>query len=653
MNDLQAAAQLLNENAPVDGPFGKERIVYVNPLEEDILKALGGSGEIVIPESDTPSYSQFQAPVQSRVLPEGYSGITSFRVPIPNTAPQKSRNWFETIMDDWLGIDDTKFLGIKKDTFVGKGLKKVGDDILGIDGNKTFGIKNSTIGDVGKFLAPFFGAPGWLAWAGMNAVEINEALEDAGKFQDGLVDFGNEFKETYDPRNYIGLRYSNFSDYLDNPQGGLNEAGSAGGEKKLTKEERAEKRGGTQRMENIQKRLNAVPSYSMTIDEADAASKKAIATGLQGSGKVKVFDPTDLNTADKIFAEPGDENYEEGISIGGEYLTPTPNYLKDAGDAITSEINEAGKFAKDYIGDADQRMFDFQPIIDSLKGMNLDAIAEAGRLFDRGEDGLEAEYRKYNTDQDLLAEQLKALNTLTGADNQRNLDAFVNSLRDSVDTQVDLTNLGFDAQRGGALAKNRQAMNLANSGLRNLNSLSSTGTGSSMANAMIGARLGQEMSDNIAGVEADRFNRLAEINPAMGELLASQARMKYGDQNLGAQSANIGIDKAMIDDDRQLTTDMFNSRMGNAGYIQSLGEQAAGLPGLQLEAALSPLNPLLQYVAPYSQLNTLPAPIEGVSPQPSDSGLEWYDYLSMAPEALNYVNQGLEAGDEFLDRITG
>ena len=88
MNDLQAAAQLLNENAPVDGPFGKERIVYVNPLEEDILKALGGSGEIVIPESDTPSYSQFQAPGQSRVLPEGYSGITSFRVPIPNTAPQ-------------------------------------------------------------------------------------------------------------------------------------------------------------------------------------------------------------------------------------------------------------------------------------------------------------------------------------------------------------------------------------------------------------------------------------------------------------------------------------------------------------------------------------------------------------------------------------
>ena len=63
-------------------------------------------------------------------------------------------------MDDWLGFDDTKWLGIKKDTFVGKGLKKVGDDILGIDGKKTLGIKNSTIGDVAKFIAPFFGPLG-------------------------------------------------------------------------------------------------------------------------------------------------------------------------------------------------------------------------------------------------------------------------------------------------------------------------------------------------------------------------------------------------------------------------------------------------------------------------------------------------------------
>ena len=48
------------------------------------------------------------------------------------------------------------------------------------------------------------------------------------------------------------------------------------------------------------------------------------------------------------------------------------------------------------------------------------------------------------------------------------------------------------------MAKNRQAMNLANAGLRNLNSLNTGGTGQSMSNAMIGARLGQEMADNIA-----------------------------------------------------------------------------------------------------------------------------------------------------------
>ena len=102
----------------------------------------------------------------------------------------------------------------------------------------------------------------------------------------------------------------------------------------------------------------------------------------------------------------------------------------------------------------------------------------------------------------------------------------------------------------------------------------------------------------------------------MGDLLASQARMKYGDQNLASQSTNIGVDQAMIDDDKALESEIINNRLNNAGMINYLGDQAASLPGLQLKAALDPLNPLMQYTAPYSDINTLPAPIQGTSPEP-------------------------------------
>ena len=414
MKELQRAAKLLNANAPVDGPFGKERIVYVNPFEERILKELGGSGEIIIPEEGTPSYSQYKGPTQSRVLPEGYEGVTSFRVPMPNATPKKSYNWLETVFDDWLGFDDTKWLGIKKDTFIGKGLKKIGDDILGIDGKKTLGIKNSTLGDVAKFVAPFFGLPGWAAWAGMNAIEINEALEDAGKFKNDLVKFGDDFKTNYDPRNYIGLRYSNFSDVLPTLKDGEQEGG---GEQKLTKEDRAKARGGSANMENIQNRINAVPSYSLTLNDADMATNKAIVTAQQGAGKAPIFNPADTNKVNSFFAEPGDENYIEDFSKGGTYNDPYPDYMKEAGDTIMGEIDEAGKFFKDYQGTADQRMYDFQPIVDKLKGMNLDLINTTGQIFDQGEGGLESKLRGFNSKQDNLANQLKELNTLTGQDN--------------------------------------------------------------------------------------------------------------------------------------------------------------------------------------------------------------------------------------------
>lgn len=710
MKKLQEAAKLLNANAPVDGPLGKERIVYVNPLEEKILKALGGSGEIIIPEEGTPSYSQINTPKQTRILPEGYKGITSHRVEAPPQA-SKNRNWWEEFKDDVLGFDDTKWLGIKKHTFVGKGLKKIGDDILGIDGTKTLGIKDSTIGDVAKFVAPFFGPLGWAAWAGMNAYEINEALENANKYQNSLADFGANFTNNYDPRNFIGLRYGGLDglvDYL-----GQGSSKNSTGIPKTTPQERAEKRGDSA-MQAIKNRINSVPSYSLFNEsgarqwgEDGSATNTAIAVDMQSKGKAPMFDVNDASKTTSLFASPGDPDYQPGFSIGGQYNDPYPNYMRPAGDQVINTINEVGTFLPDYGGTADQRMYDYQPIMDRLKGMNLDAINTVGQIYDK-DGGIETVFKGFNQQQDDLSEQLKQLNTMTGYDNQRNLDSYINSLQgignaygneayafgqsanalrdygnaraNSVRGQVDMTNRAFDAERGRALAQNRQGLNLANQGLRNLNSLSATGTGASMANAMIGARLGQEMAGNIANVEADRYQRLAQINPALADELraeqyafaadkdiggaqgfvkqatqdamAAETRFNQGNQVNKAVASNIGIDKGMVDADAQLINDITNTRLQNVSMIPYIGQQAVQLPNLQIEAGLSPINPLMQYSAPFSQMGSMPSPVNTYQPQPATQpGMKWYDYAMMAPRVIGGVNNAIDEFGNFVKRF--
>lgn len=894
MKKLQEAAKLLNANAPVDGPLGKERIVYVNPLEEKILKALGGSGEIIIPEEDTPSYSQ------TRVLPEGYSGITSHRADtskIPKA--KKARNWWEEFKDDVLGFDDTKWLGIKKKTFVGKGVKKIGDDILGIDGTKTLGIKDSTIGDVAKFVAPFFGPIGWAAWAGMNAYEVNEALENADKYQDALAKHGSDFTNNYDPRNYIGLRYGGLDGLVDYLQGSGSGSVGSTGIPKTTPQERAEKRGNSA-MQAIKNRINSVPSYSLFNDsgnrqwgEDGTATNTAIAVDMQSKGKAPIFDVNDASRTRSFFASPGDPDYQPGFSMGGQYNDPYPNYMRPAGNQIISGINEAATYLPDYAGTVDQRMYDFQPILDRLKGMNLDAIGAIGQIYDQ--DGIAKTFQGYNQQQDNLSNQLKELNLNTGYDNQSNLNNYINAvggigdayrgvsgayndvsgayrnqgnmmsnaymnrgnmmqdayynqgrqlfdaygnrgftmnqlygdrgqtlnnlygqrssqlmggaqgitdayggvgdaftnvgniygqsadsvrnygdaLGSSVDEKVALTNRAFDAERGRALAQNRQGLNMANQSLRNLNSLNTSGTGSSMASAMINARLGQDMANNIAGVEADRYKRLAEINPAMADVLRSEqysraidkdiagaqqgvsaaqqgvsgaqsllqgadaasnaliqggdaltqsaiqggdlstnsliqgtdrltdsairgtqahtdagiksadqlgtagvnaanqgvnaqnalvkaatqdalgveTRFNQGNQVNKAVAANIGIDKGMVGSDSQLTSDIMNTMIQNLSMIPYLGQQAAQLPGIQVEAGLSPMNPIMQYSAPFTQMGSMPSPVTGYQPQPAQSGMEWYDYAMRAPQIIGGVNNAIDEFGNFIERF--
>ena len=162
MNKYQKAAKLLNEQAPVDGEFGQERIAYLNPLEEQILKSIGGSGATIIPgveeqgDPDVPSY-----------------GLVK---------------WFKKkVMDDVLGLDDNKFFGLKKKTFLGGAGLKVTDDILGIDSTKTFGVNDATWDDLASTavaMAVGGGLPGLaasLAWTAGDKIVENNSGDTSGR----------------------------------------------------------------------------------------------------------------------------------------------------------------------------------------------------------------------------------------------------------------------------------------------------------------------------------------------------------------------------------------------------------------------------------------------------------------------------------------
>jgi hypothetical protein len=412
MDKYQKAAKLLNSKAPVDGQFGKERIAYLNPLEEEILKSIGGSGAVIIPSAeeqadpDVPSY-----------------GLVK---------------WFKKkILDDILGIDDNKFLGMKNKTFLGGALNTVWDDWLGNDSSKSFGISDATWDDLGSVVAGLAGGwPAALAWTAGDKIVENNSGDTSGrqKQREDFAELKNAFEADRQAALSRGERTFFFQGkeyYSDN-----NDDGSAryGGESNVA---------GSTAAGNV-----AAKGY----DEEGLANLRAVAGALQGRGKAGIIDPSDTGRLSALLASPGDENYVEGFSIGGQDMDPFPSWLRGAGDRINSTIDDAGYYAGEYLGDADQRMYDFMPILDRMKGMNIDAISTLGSIFDRGEGGLESQYRGFQDDFNTLAEGQKLLNQITAESNQGLVDDVLGagdqysaSLADAKNLQTSLTDKSFDA----------------------------------------------------------------------------------------------------------------------------------------------------------------------------------------------------------------
>lgn len=368
MDKYQKAAKTLNEIAPQQPGLPKERIAFLNPIEEEVLKSIGGSGTVIVPEANEKS------------------GDTDTEV------PSYLWKWFKKeVLDDVLGIDDNKTFGIPHDTFIGKGLGKVRDDILGIDSTKTFGISDATWEDLLPFVASAVNPLAGFAYAAADAVAEN---------------------------NWEGSDRNNMKRAIRAQQEAAREA--------------AQKRTG-----------------NMTEDEL--ANSRALAMDLISRGKSGLIDPSDSARLQTLLASPGDEAYIEGESIGGMDIDPFPNRFRESGDFINRTLNNTGRFAEDYIGTEDQRMNDFAPILDRMKGMNLDAMRTLGSIYDRGPGGLESQYRGFQDDFNSLAEDQKRLNMMTADSNQGFVndviaggDRYADAIRGAKDLQTGLTNQAFD-----------------------------------------------------------------------------------------------------------------------------------------------------------------------------------------------------------------
>jgi hypothetical protein len=552
MDKYQKAAKTLNEIAPQQPGLPKERIAFLNPIEEEILKSIGGAGAVIVPEANGKKAGDADTEVPSYVW-----------------------KWFKKeVLDDALGFDDNKTLGIKHKTFIGKGLGKVRDDWMGWDSNKFLGVSDATWEDIGGTLA--YAAGGWPAMLAYTAADL------------------------VTENNWEGSDKNNAKRAFAAQQEAAREAAS--------------KRAG-----------------NMTDD--DLANSRALGMDLISRGKAGLIDPSDSAKLQTLLASPGDESYIEGESIGGQEIDPFPNRFRESGDFINRTINNTGRFAEDYIGTEDQRMYDYAPVLDRMKGMNLDAMETLGSIYDRGDTGLESQYRGFQDNFNALSDDQKRLNMMTAESNQGFVDdvigggdRYADAIRGSKDLQVGLTNQAFDelsaleniqrkennermgrfadtrmaeigrnaelegrfgdtrdALRGvlneeesrfydtlqtrldGAdrirdaeTAKARAAQDAASTGAnaqqRNLNSANvgqGTGTGFNMANAMIGARLGQERSDLMADVAIDDAKRRSSAEElysrAMEGNIKSTADLGMARQmeNVLDRNSDIGFSRKM------------------------------------------------------------------------------------------------------------
>lgn len=161
-----------------------------------------------------------------------------------------------------------------------------------------------------------------------------------------------------------------------------------------------------------------------------------------------------------------------------------------------------------------------------------------------------------------------------------------------------------------------------------------------------------------ARIGSERFSELAEINPAMANVYRDEAllgnantALGFGDPLLNAQAQNLGIDQGMIDADQGIYSGVMAQQLANTGMIPGLGLQEATLPGLYAEAGLAPQGAIARNVSPFTATGALPAGNSNFTstpytPAPIPEGGDFLDTLAKIPGAI-------EKGQDAFGKIKG
>lgn len=494
MDKYQKAAKLLNSIAPEQPGFGRERIAYLNPLEEEILKSIGGAGVPIVPEAGEGG---------KKAGSDEDSEVPSYFFKFIK----------KKIFDDILGFDKNKTFGIKHDTFIGKGLGKVRDDWMGWDDNKFMGISDATWEDALPIIAGVALGPA-----------VGGALGVGGTMGGVISGLGTSALDMVIENNWEDSDYNNMKRSIAEQQKAAQAAQTAAG------------------------------TSVANMSEDDIANTRALAMDLISRGKSGLVDPSDTGKLKNLLASPGDGEYIEGFSIGGQEIDPFPARFRGAGDFINRTLENSGKYAEDYIGTEDQRMFDFAPILDRMKGMNLDAMGTLGSIYDRGDGGLESQYRGFQDNFNNLSEEQKLLNLMTAGSNRSFVDdvlysgdQYADSISGAKDLQTGLTNRAFDSLadlEGIKLGENTERMGrFADTRLSEIG-----------RNRELESRFGDTRNAlrNVLNEEEGRFY------DSLGTGLDNADRL------LGAEQRAAG---SMLDAETGLGEDLFGARSDRAGDL--------------------------------------------------------------------------------------
>ena len=603
MNQLHQASQILNSHAPAG-----ERLAYLNPAEEALLKANGGSGHEHLAGTGIPTYGFLSDLWDNTLGNNGLGGMITGRKARKAAEAQNAENqrlMTEAEENQQRLLDESNNAGLASN-LISKG--KMGLVDFTDPDAVSAGLKELE----GSYIDPF---PEYLRPAGDSLIGgINDTAETFNNLAGSASDRMNNFQGT---QNLM-------SDMNQSAISKLSEIYDGGMESKL--------KGFNSQSDAIANRLKGLntsmadSNYGLQQNVLSEGDKYADSLGASIDKKVDLanqqFDA--LNRIPGLMKAQNSELSDRFKGTMGAELNRNQEVAGRYGDTLSSQVGAAG----------------------GIQGAELSAA-----------------------DMILNAERAKALALGDEAENLAN--ARQRSLRSAMvgqggGTDMNMGNAMIRAQLGQqrsdllADALIRDAERRGSSGINYAGRIGDAEIGRSNKlenvldnNATLGYmnKMEQVLDTNAdlegANINADRFAALGEINPAMADVYKNEAKLGnantalgFGDGRIAAAAQNLGIDQGMIDSDQSLYNSVMGQQLANTGMIPGLGMQEAMLPSLTAEAGLAPQGVLAKNVSPFTSTGTLPAGnanfnSQPYTPAPMPQETDWLEKISKIPDAID------------------